>query len=242
MYDRAHMEAPDAAAASLAGVIPGGVRQSLVDIAYVGLRDAITSGALLPGTRLREAALARHFSVSTTPVREALRRLDREGLVRLSPNRGAIVAEFNLREIIDLFEIREVLETHAVRRAATNEHRDLEAAKGILAAATNLLSHPVRVEWNRLEVGFHRTLNEMCGNVELADLTERIHRTVQGLCVRLLREPVFGTDMLSRLLDEHRRIIDAVCAGDAAEAEAAARGHIHHIRDGILHVLNSEGR
>jgi DNA-binding GntR family transcriptional regulator len=82
----------------------------------------------------------------------------------------------------------------------------------------------------------------MCGNVELAELTERIHRTVQGLCVRLLREPIFGTDRLSRLLDEHRRIIDAVRDGDPAEAEAAARSHIHHIRDGILQVLSSEGR
>jgi DNA-binding GntR family transcriptional regulator len=69
----------------LASLAVGGARQSLVDIAYLALRDAITSGALLPGTRLREAALARHFSVSTTAIREALRRLDREGVVRLSP-------------------------------------------------------------------------------------------------------------------------------------------------------------
>ena len=111
----------------LAGLAAGGARQSLVDIAYVALRDAITSGALLPGTRLREAALARHFSISTTPVREALRRLDREGLVRLSPNRGAVVAEFDLREILDLFEIREVLECRAVRRAASQRTRDLDS-------------------------------------------------------------------------------------------------------------------
>jgi len=242
MYDPGGMDRHGAAAAPLAGVAPGGVRQSLVDIAYLGLRDAITSGALGPGTRLREAALARHFAVSTTPVREALRRLDREGLVRLSPNRGAVVTEFNLREIIDLFEIREVLECHAVRRAATQECRDLVAAEDILAAALELLAHPDRLEWNRLEVGFHRALNDLSGNVELAELAERIHRTVQGLCVRLLREPIFGPDMLRELLDEHRHILDALRSGNAEAAEAAARGHIHHIRDGIVRVLSSDGR
>ena len=229
-----------ATAAQLSGVPRGALRQSLVDIAYVGLREAITAGALAPGTRLREAALARHFSVSTTPVREALRRLDREGLVRLSPNRGAIVADFNRREIMDLFETREVLECHAVRRAAAQDVRDVGSAEAILAAATDLLAHPERIEWNRLEVGFHRAINHLSGNLELAELAERTHRTVQGLCVRLLREPIFGPDMLRVMLDEHRGIIDAVRTGTAAEAEAAARGHIHHIRDAIDQVLASE--
>src|SRR3954447_24950700 len=136
----------------LIGLTVGGARQSLVDIAYVAIRDAITSGALLPGTRLREAALARHFSISTTPVREALRRLDREGLVRLSPNRGAVVAEFDLREILDLFEIREVLECRAVRRAASQRTRDLTLAESLLVAEERQVALHDRVEWNRLEV------------------------------------------------------------------------------------------
>src|SRR3982751_1331914 len=89
-------------------------RQSLVDLAYAALREAITSGALLPGTPLREGALARQFGVSTTPVREALRRLDREGLVHLTPNRGARVSAYTLRDILDRFEVREVLECRAV--------------------------------------------------------------------------------------------------------------------------------
>src|SRR5258708_39436824 len=72
----------------LAGLPTGGARQSLVDIAYEALRDAITSGTLLPGTRLREAALARHFAISTTPVREALRRVGLAGRVPPSPKLG----------------------------------------------------------------------------------------------------------------------------------------------------------
>jgi DNA-binding GntR family transcriptional regulator len=225
----------------LAGLAAGGTRQSLVDIAYVALRDAITSGTLLPGTRLREAALARHFSISTTPVREALRRLDREGLVRLSPNRGAVVAEFDLREILDLFEIREVLECRAVRRSAVQQSRDLARAEALLAAEAEQVDLHDRVEWNRLEVAFHRAINDLSGNFELAELAERVHRSVQGLCVRCLREPIYGPDRLRLMQAHHQAILDAVRAGDADSAEAHAREHIQHIRDSVAEVLGSEG-
>ena len=226
---------------ALAGLAVGGARQSLVDIAYVALRDSITSGALLPGTRLREAALARHFSISTTPVREALRRLDREGLVRLSPNRGAVVAEFDLREILDLFEIREVLECRAVRRAATQHTRDLLRAEALVAAEAKEDVMRDRVEWNRLEVAFHRAINDLSGNFELAELAERVHRSVQGLCVRCLREPIYGPDQLRLMQSHHRAIVHAVAAGDADAAEAHARDHIHHVRDSVAEALGSEG-
>jgi DNA-binding GntR family transcriptional regulator len=225
----------------LSGLATGGARQSLVDVAYEALRDAITSGALLPGTRLREAALARHFSISTTPVREALRRLDREGLVRLSPNRGAIVAEFDLREILDLFEIREVLECRAVRRAAGQPSRDVHTAQAALSQAAKQVVLRDRVEWNRLEVAFHRAINELSGNFELAGLTERIHRTVQGLCVRCMREPIYGPDKLRLMQSQHQAILEAVRDGNVRDAEARARNHIHDIRDAIAEALGSEG-
>jgi DNA-binding GntR family transcriptional regulator len=225
----------------LAGLPAGSARRSLVDIAYEALREAITSGALLPGTRLREAALARHFAISTTPVREALRRLDREGLVRLSPNRGAIVAEFDVREILDFFEIREVLECRAVRRAASQRTRDLHAAEAVFSAAAKQVAQRDRVEWNRLEVAFHRAINDLSGNFELAALTERIHRTVQGLCVRCMREPIYGPEKLRLMQSQHQAILAAVRDGNAREAESSARLHIHSIRDSIAAALGSEG-
>jgi DNA-binding GntR family transcriptional regulator len=227
---------------ALLGVAAGGARQSLVDVAYVALRDAITSGSLLPGTRLREAALARHFSISTTPVREALRRLDREGLVQLSPNRGAVVAEFDLREILDLFEIREVLECRAVRRAASQGSRDVHLAQTLMMTAAGQVGRPDRVEWNRLEVAFHRAINDLSDNFELAELTERIHRSVQGLCVRCLREPLYGPNTLRLMQSQHKAILEAVQDGNMDAAEERARTHIHHIRDSIAEALGSEGR
>jgi DNA-binding GntR family transcriptional regulator len=230
------------ATAQLAGLSTGGARQSLVDIAYVAVRDGITSGALLPGARLREAALAKHLSISTTPVREALRRLDREGLVRLSPNRGAVVAEFDLHEILDLFEVREVLECRAVRRAASARVRDLAPAERLMASAANLLEQLDRVAWNRLEVAFHRAINDLGGNFELAEMAERVHRNVQGMSVHVFREPLFGPDKFQLMQSQHQAIVDAVRVGNARVAEARAREHILTVRDSIARALGSEGR
>ena len=226
----------------LAGVPSGGTRQSLVDVAYVALREAITSGTLVPGARLREAALAKHFSVSTTPIREALRRLDREGLVRLAPNRGAVVTEFNLREILDLFEIRELLECGAARRAASQPSRDVRDAESIIAAAASLVTQRERIEWNRIEVCFHRAINDISGNLELAKLAERTHRAVQGLCVRCLRDPLYGPETLLVMQSHHQGILEAVQNGNARLAEARARAHIRYIRDSVADVLGSAGQ
>jgi len=78
------------------GLTVGRAPPSLVDVAYVTLRGGITSGSLAPGSRLRELALSRLLSSSAPPIRGALRRLNRNGLVKLLPDRGAIVAEFTL--------------------------------------------------------------------------------------------------------------------------------------------------
>jgi GntR family transcriptional regulator, glc operon transcriptional activator len=97
------------------------------------------------------------------------------------------------------------------------------------------------VEWNRLEVAFHRAINELSGNVELAELTERIHRSVQGMCVRCMREPIYGPEKLRLMQSQHQAILEAVRDGKVREAEARARDHIHDIRDSIAAALRSEG-
>ncbi len=89
-----------------------------------------------------------------------------------------------------------LLECRAVRRAAGQRSRDLHPAEAVLAAAARQVAQHERVEWNRLEVAFHRAINDLSANFELAELTERIHRTVQGLCARCLREPLYRPEQL----------------------------------------------
>ncbi len=216
-----------------------GVRASLADVVYGALRDAITGGTLRPGYHLREIPLSKHFGVSTTPVREALRRLDREGLVAVQPNRGAVVAAFDLPEVFDLYEAREVLETRAVRRAAETPGRDLSRLLEILDELESVIDVPDQIQFNQLDVHFHRGLNDLGGNRQLAELAERIHRQIQGVRVRCaIYLP--GRPRVSHT--EHRAIVEAVRAGDADRAEALSRGHILSVRDAVVGALRQAVR
>ena len=226
-------------ATSLAGLRVLDARQRLADAVADALRDAITDGALVPGARLREVPLAKHFGVSSTPVREAIRRLEREGLVQADPHRGATVAAFSPREIAHLYEVHEVLECRAVRRAAETTPRDFSRAEALLAEAEGVLADPDQVEFNRIDRAFHRTVNAMGGNVPLAELTEQIHRRIQGVRIRLAVQ-LPGRPAQSHT--QHQSILAAVRAHDADRAEALARVHIHSVRDAVLRALADETR
>lgn len=219
----------------LAAVPIVSARTSLADVVYQALRDAITSAVLSPGFRLREIALARHFGVSTTPIREALRRLEREGLVEVTPNRGAVVAAYNLRQVTDLYEVREVLECRAIRRAAlARGPRDLSRVEALLAEAASVLEAPDQVEFNRLDVELHRALSDVGGNDQLAELAERVHRQIQSVRVRCA---VHLPGRPTRSHAEHQAIVAAVEAGDADRAETLVRAHIDGVRDAVTRVL-----
>jgi len=223
--------------ADLAGLPALGARRRLVDVVSDALRDAIADGMLAPGVRLREVALAERFGVSPTPVREALRRLEREGLVEVDPHRGASVATFDAAEIADLYEVHEVLECRAVRRAAMAGDQDFSRGEALLAAAEGVLTDPDQVGFNRLDLAFHRALNGMGGNAALAELIEQIHRRIQGVRIRcaghLPDRPVHSHA-------QHLEILAAVRAQDADRAETLARAHIHSVRDAVLRVLAAE--
>lgn len=212
-----------------------GSRASLADEVHGILLDAITGGTLEPGERLREIPLAKQFGVSTTPIREALRRLEREGLIRLHANRGAVVAAYDAREIMDLYEVREVLEARAVCRAALAPERDLSQVDALLARMESVRDDPDQVEFNNLDVAFHRALNEAGGNWQIAEHAERIQRQIQGIRVRASIH-LAGRPRVSHV--EHLAIVDAVRTGDGERAEALLRAHIFSIRDAILRVLD----
>lgn len=202
------------------------------------LRDAITTGALAPGSRLREIPLSQQFGVSTTPIREAIRRLEREGLVEVNPRRGAIVASVDLRKAADLYELREILECHAARQAAEQEGVDLAEAERILAEAERIMDLPDQIEFNRLDVQFHRAIASLGGNDQLAEVAERTHRQIQAVrtaCAVSLP----GRPRLSHR--QHRAIIGALDAGDAERAELLVRAHIRDVRDAVLKVLREQG-
>ena len=212
-----------------------GARENLADFAYGAIREAITDGTLRPGFRLREIALSQQIGVSTTPVREALRRLEREGLVKINPRRGALVRLLDEDEARELYDLRELLEAYALGRAAERTDIDLSRAVELLTAARATIDEPAQIKFNRLDVEFHHALTVLGGNREVAELAKRVHRRIQGIRVR---SSIQLQGRPARSHAEHEEIVAAIRRHDPAAAERLIRAHITGVRDAVLAMLH----
>jgi DNA-binding GntR family transcriptional regulator len=219
--------------ASLSLVLPEMAR-SLSDAVHAALREAITDGTLVPGARLREVALAKQLSVSPTPVREALRRLEREGLVDTASHRGATVSEVTPALMANLYDLHETLEAFAVRRAAERGPHNFDHVQILLAEIDKSLAVPDQRVFNRLDLQLHRTLNELSGNPPVAELIELTHRRIQAARSRLdIHLP--NRPRISQT--QHREIVEAIAQSDADLAEQLARQHINAVREPVLTLM-----
>lgn len=188
--------------------------------------EAITQGSLPPGFRLREIPLSEHFACSTTPVREALRRLEHDGLVTLNRRRGAEVASINPDALDDLYETRLLLECHGARRAAELglSPDDLGDARDILARAETIVDSDDFVMVNTLDIDFHVAISEMTGNDVIPELVRRVSRQIQAVRVRA-NTRVTGSAKIA--LRYHTLILDAVESGDPEKAAELMAEHIN---------------
>lgn len=198
--------------------------RSLRDLAYEGIRDAILSGALQPGERVKERDVAAQMGVSTTPVKEALRRLEQEGLVVAQPRRGAVVSSLARIPVAEIEEIRALLESMAARLAADRmtdaEITRLQVIVGEMAELTAHMREPeTRVE--KVSV-FHQLICEGSRNdfivrfVETLTPFERVHRT-----------EYLDPDEAGLIQREHESICDALARRDGLAAERLMLEHFH---------------
>jgi DNA-binding GntR family transcriptional regulator len=211
--------------------VSGGKAAGFYDL----IRADVMSGRLAPGQRLSEASLSRQYNVSRSPVREALAQLDRDGLLE---RRGSVVyvRERTAGEVLDIYQVRIYLEGAIAADAAQRRHpldlRRLEWALEIGDAVTS--SDPMGLmEANRT---FHKLLVDAAHNATLADLQNRLTAQVAVLPATTLA--VDGRWDEARA--EHRAIVTAVEAGDAAAARAAAELHITKARDIRLKLYESD--
>lgn len=188
--------------------------------AYDRLLAEIRDGALPPGTRLREAELSARLGTSRTPVREALRRLESDGLVVHLPRQGATIRSLTHAEMVELYEMRAVLEGTAARLAARGalpvEIDEMEALNSDLARA------PDEGAARLLNSQFHRLLADAARNRFLIKAMTTLKKTLLILGRTTLAEPARIEDAVS----EHRAVIEALRAGDGARAEAMMRAHV----------------
>ena len=187
------------------------------------LENAIVDGRYRPGQRLDPAELEVEFGCSRTPIREALQRLERSGLVSIRPKQGTYVTELSLAELADRFEVMAELEGMAARLGSGRIDR------GQLHELHQALQECQRFEelgdsdgYYYANAQFHSVIYDSCGNEYLRDQAHTLRRALQPYRRLQLRVP----DRLRRSLAEHRVIAEAIEAGHAETAENAARDHV----------------
>jgi DNA-binding GntR family transcriptional regulator len=208
-----------------------GGRRSAED-AYRAIRDQILRGERAGGEWLREGDLAASLGVSRTPVREALRRLDAEGLVRHERNRGVQVASWSIHDLDEIFGLRSVLEPWGSALAATSGLADLdqlrELADAMDAAARG--RRPDLDEITRLNNQFHRAILTASGHGRLTQLVSSVVEV--PLVWRTFSH--YSPEAMRRSLAHHHEIVDALAAQDAAWAESVMRSHVRAARAALL--------
>jgi DNA-binding GntR family transcriptional regulator len=198
---------------------------------YEQLRDEIVAGALRPGEQLVEARIAADLGVSKTPVREALIRLQRDGLVEIEPYRGARVLEPSAEDIREILELRLLIEGQIARDLAERRPADVLAAlEGSIGESR--AAHAAGQTQRLLDslTAFSDILAEACGNSRMLKLLVDLRSVLLLIGNTSLRAP--GRE--SRSIAEHERILVALRAGDPAAAATATADHISSIeRDSL---------
>ncbi|MGF1447450.1 MAG: GntR family transcriptional regulator [Pikeienuella sp.] len=190
---------------------------------YAALLDAIDAGLYRPGERLKEIELAARFGVSRTPVREALGRLESQGLVARDGRRGLTVAALDAHELGELYDLREMLEGFAARLAARRASpAEIEVLAEMVAADRGLVGTGDVSALARANKRFHRALHLAAHNRFLEQALDGMRRSLALLSGTTLGE----THRQGASIDEHAAIVAAIAARDEAAAEAAARLHI----------------
>jgi DNA-binding GntR family transcriptional regulator len=190
------------------------------DTVTSSLRELILDGTLGAGLQLRQEDLARRFGVSRIPVREALGRLQAEGLVEHFANRGSVVASRSVAELLEMLDIRIALETRALKLAVPQlAPADIRRAREIMRRYD--ASDSPR-QWSELNLEFHLALYRPSGRTRLVKMIEEL---VRGVSVHL-RQHVSLTVGRGQPQSEHKEILAACEAGDARRAAQLTERHI----------------
>jgi DNA-binding GntR family transcriptional regulator len=203
--------------------------RSLPDQIADAIVEGIAADVLRPGQRLIELDLARQFSVSRVPLREALKTLEAQGILERSPNRGVRIVELDETRIDRICEVRAALETIAARYAIATyraEPARLQSLESVLAEMADAVQRRAWAAVNRADLAFHR---EIC----LASRNEIVITLWQGLARHVLM--IFGREILaeagqSMIVDQHREFIASILAGDDAAVAASVERHIMRLR------------
>lgn len=204
-------------------------RKSLRERAYDALRARIVGLELAPGTRLIERDLAEELAVSRIPLREAMQRLQQDGLVVVVPRQGAIVSPFTVDDVRDLFDVRESLEVLAARLAAERADDDgLKMLTRQLDSARDATKRGDKPAIAAANAGFHAIIVGLAANPLLESILKPLEARTQWL-FHLTKDRDAGVQCR-----EHEEMLDAIAHHDADRAAQSAFHHVHSGRDASL--------
>lgn len=209
----------------------------LRDVVFNTLRQAILKGELKPGERLMEMALAERLGVSRTPIREAMRKLELEGLVVMVPRRGAQVANITEKDLNDVLEVRIALENMAIEKACRRMTE--EQMKKLWMAAREFeqnMEDGNLVKLAEADVKFHEIIYEASGNARLIQVLNNLREQIYRYRVEYLKEE----ETRQVLVREHQELYQAIRERDEEKARRISFAHIENQRKAIICSLREE--
>lgn len=195
------------------------------ELAYQALRDAIFSGEFAQGARLNQDELARRLGVSRAPIRDALNRLEAEGLVKtLSRAGGVVVAEISEQEMVDIYEFRAILDTATIRLACERMSDEDHARLVRIVEETERVTQAKDLNAIvQAHAEFHYLIYAACGNPELTRVAQNLWDRSYRFRAMALRDE----ENARRGIEQHRAILHALLARDVTRAVALAEEHDH---------------
>lgn len=206
-------------------------KASLGDQVYLSLRKKITRGIVPPGTRLVEDELADEFSVSRTPIREALRRLEQEKLVKREPGAGLTVPELSAIDTAEIIGIRSVLEGYAARLAASRiDEAELAALVDLHAKTKEATLAENRDRLVNLNTAFHDSITKASHSRRCIEMVQQLRDFVLAYRIRILST----REARVRSLEEHNAILCALQDRNPEQAEHLVRDHVSGLVDQLV--------
>ena len=207
------------------------VQKPLKDLVYLELKHKILTGEIVSQTRLMEIDLSEKMNVSRTPIREAIRKLEKEGLVVIEPRRGAYVSDISVKEMVDTLVVREDMEGLAAFLASqTITGEEIEELETITAGYSDAIASGRMEDIIHYDEAFHRRIVELSGNKTLIKLFE----TVQELALRFRYLYYDDFSRYENMPFEHRNIIDAIKSGESEKARRVSDEHVKKLKDFVI--------
>ena len=203
----------------------------LREIVYEELKMQILTGKITPGTRMMEVELAESMGVSRTPIREAIKQLEKEGLVTIEPRKGAYASQISVKDMVDILEVRQDMEGLAAHMAAYRmTPKQMKQLEAISIGYNKAVEDSNMMDMIKYDTEFHNLIVESCNNNILKMMIDQL----QELLLRFRYVYYDNIKRVEKMPSEHTMIMEAIKDGRSDAARAAAEMHIERIKEMVM--------